>query len=116
MRRPLRRAVGFARDPHSAQARYLLGCAWCLRDHWRSRGGNARLCGRSDTGDVMYPECGFSFLFPGSRRNKDGEKELDERAMKRMLEVGEGRRSFTYSWGRLICSTRNMDTAFAENC
>src|SRR5258706_13337385 len=50
----------------------------------------------------------------GIAANKAGKKELDERAMKRMLEVGESTPEFHLIMGKAYLQHQEYDTAFAE--
>src|SRR5260221_10740198 len=60
------------------------------------------------SGDVMY------LYVLGIAASKSGKKELDERAMKRMLEVGEGTPEFRLIMGKAYLQHQEYDAAFAE--
>jgi len=95
-------------EPRSAQARYLLGMCQVFTDQFGEAAETLEPLWQERSGDVMY------LYVLGIAANKAGKKELDERAMKRMLEVGESTPEFHLIMGKAYLQHQEYDTAFAE--
>src|SRR5258707_301132 len=70
-------------EPHSAQAKYLLGMCLVFTDQFWEAAGKVEPLLQERSRDVMY------LYVLGISANKAGKRELDERALKRELGVGE---------------------------
>ena len=81
-------------EPASAQARYLLGMCEVFTDRFAAAAETLEPLWQERSRDVMY------LYVLGIAANKAGKKELDERATKRMLEVGEGTPEFHLIMGK----------------
>src|SRR5258707_12029503 len=95
-------------EPRSAQARYLLGMCQVFTDQFGEAAETLEALWQERSGDVMY------LYVLGIAANKAGKKELDDRAMKRMLEVGESTPEFHLIMGKAYLQHQEYDTAFAE--
>src|SRR6202795_2493332 len=95
-------------EPGSAQARYLLGMCQVFTDRFGEAAETLEPLWAERSGDVMY------LYVLGIAANRAGKKELDERAMKRMLEVGGGTPEFHLIMGKAYLQHQEYDAAFAE--
>jgi tetratricopeptide (TPR) repeat protein len=95
-------------EPGSGQARYLLGMCQVFTDRFEKATLTLEPLWAERSGDVMY------LYVLGIAANKAGKKDLDERAMKRMLEVGEATPEFHLIIGKAYLQHQEYDAAFAE--
>ena len=109
MRRRLRRWQSVVRDePGSEQARYLLGMCQLFTDRFAEATATLEPLWPERSRDVMY------LYVLGIAASKAGNKEVDERAMKRMVEVGEDTPEFHLIMGKAFLQHQEYDKAFAE--
>ena len=95
-------------EPGSGQARYLLGMCQVFTDRFADGAATLEPLWSERSGDVMY------LYVLGIAASKAGNKELDERAMKRLLEVGGDTPEFHLILGKAYLQHQEYDTAFAE--
>lgn len=95
-------------QPDSAQARYLLGLCYFFTERW------------ADAVDMLQPLWGqqslnINYLYVLSiAANKAGRKEVDERAVSRMTEIGQSTPQFHLIMGRAYLNHEEDDQALAE--
>src|SRR5882724_10940862 len=95
-------------ESRPGQARYLLGMCQVFTDRFQQAVETLEPLWLERSGDVMY------LYVLGIAASKSGKKELDERAMERMLEVGEGTPEFRLIMGKAYLQHQEYDAAFAE--
>ena len=95
-------------EPGSGQARYLLGMCQVFTDRFAEATETLEPLWTERSGDVMY------LYVLGIAANKAGKKDLDERAMKRLLEVGGDTPEFHLILAKAYLQHQEYDTAFAE--
>jgi tetratricopeptide (TPR) repeat protein len=95
-------------EPQSEQARYLLGMCQVFTDRFGEATETLEPLWQNRSNDVMY------LYVLGIAASKAGKKEPDERAMKRMLEVGESTPEFHLIMGKAYLQHQEYDAAFAE--
>jgi tetratricopeptide (TPR) repeat protein len=95
-------------QPDSAQARYLLGLCYFFTERYE------------DAANTLQPLWGqeslnMNYLYVlGLAAHKSGRKELDERAMSRLIEVGQNTPEFHLLMGKAALNNGDNDKALAE--
>jgi len=95
-------------EPDSDQARYLLGMCQVFTDRFVEGSETLEPLWSKESRDVMY------LYVLGIAANKAGKKELDEKAMKKMVEVGVDTPEFHLIMGKAYIQHQEYDKAFAE--
>jgi len=95
-------------EPASGQARYLLGMCQVFTDRFTEATETLEPLWTERSGDVMY------LYVLGIAANKAGKKELDERAMRQLLEVEADTPEFHLILGKAYLQHQEYDTAFLE--
>lgn len=95
-------------QPDSAQARYLLGLCYFFDDHWAQA---------ADTLEPLWGQQSFNFSYLYVlciAAHKAQRKELDERALSRLVEVGGDTPEFHLIMGRTHLNREEDDQALLE--
>jgi tetratricopeptide (TPR) repeat protein len=95
-------------QPNSAQARYLLGLCQLYTEHYPEAAATLEPLWPSSSGDIMY-------LYALSiTAHRAGKKELDERAMSRLIAIGSDTPEFHLILGKAYLNRGESDQAIAQ--
>jgi tetratricopeptide (TPR) repeat protein len=95
-------------DPHSTQARYLLGLCQVFTLDYAGASATLNTLWSQLSSDVMY------LYVLGMAANRNGDKALDDKAMKQLVEIGGDSPEFHLILGKSYLQHQEYDAALAE--